>query len=359
MKDLNIMKIIILYLALFTFSISCKNNIENSIISTKTDDEINSLQPFENKENTFFYKDYVLKSNTNDNSFELFFNEKLIGEINFDNIEYDGPGFLIYISELESGIKNILIEATSDIGTAWYYSVVLNNNVICNQFFINEPRTNSENYSLDKFISISIINESLQYKFNKKIISNYSSIPEEAIIDENYVYLTKEINVKRVEIKNELDAFIVETKNDPKYTLIFNKSHDLNLDGIDDKIFVQKNNLEFTSDKEETKISKIVLFISNGDSFKKVSNTTIFPNDSNDQFKTIDFKDNYLTVKLFNEVPNEYFIEKYITFKVKENQIILDKFSILIDGKQQNINILKLEKILFQDYNSNDDKFKY
>ncbi|WP_445711456.1 hypothetical protein [Flavobacterium sp.] len=352
------MKTIILYLALFTFSISCKNNSEKTVETTIISNQENSLIPFESSGDDFIYKDYILKSNSVNNSFELFYGQKLIGEIDFENIEYEGPGFLAYMSELDNGIKNILIEATSDIGTAWYYSVVLENNVIINKFFIKEPRTDSENYSLDKFISLSIINDAIEYRFDKKNISKYSTIPKDAIIDEEYIYLTKEIKSKNVEVKNELDAFLIEIKNDTKYTLVFNKSHDINLDGIDDRFFVQKNNLEFTSDKEETKLSKIILFISSGDSYIKMSNTTIFPNDSNDQFETIDFKKNYFTIKLFNEVPDQYFIEKYITFKLSDNLIKLNKFSKITNDKQTDVNILNTEEILFESYNSNNDRFK-
>jgi hypothetical protein len=355
MKDLKKNKIIILCLALFIISINCKKHIENTIETATIINQLNTLVPFEKKGDDFIFKDYTLKSNRTNNTFEILYKGKLIGKINFDNAIYEGPGFLAYISELDNGIKNILIEATADVGTAWYYSVIIENSAIVNQFFIKDPRTDSEKYSLDKFISISINNDSIEYKFDKKMVSKYSTVPNDAIINGDYIYITKEIKSKKL---NVLELFLLEAKNNNKYTLIFDKSHDLNLDGIDDKIFVQKNNLEFSSDNDETKTSIITLFISNGNSFKKYINTTIFPNNSNDQFETIDFNKNYFSIKLFNEVPNEYFIQKYITFKFNENLIKLNKFSKTINDKQTNVDISKMKEVLFENYNSNNDKFK-
>lgn len=177
--------------------------------------------------------------------------------------------------------------------------------------------------------------------------------------------------LKPNELKSYKDKVLsYEKQNDANYDvfektisaeglkIIFEKYQDINLDGIEDKIFVFKNNSEFESDKEETKKSKIVIFLSDGSSFKKNINATIFPNDANDQFETIDVKDNYFTIKLFNEVPNECYIEKYITFKIVENIIKLNKFSKVINEKQTNIDVSKIDEILFENYNSNNDLFK-
>lgn len=177
--------------------------------------------------------------------------------------------------------------------------------------------------------------------------------------------------LKPNELKNYKDKVLLYEKlNNANYgefersigveglNVIFEKSQDINLDRIEDKIFVLKNNIEFNSENEESKRNIIVLFLSDGTSFKKFINTTIFPNDANDQFEAIDLKENYFTIKLFNEVPNEYYIEKYITFKVVKNTVKLNKFSKVKNEKQTNIEVSKTDEILFEDYNSNNDLFK-
>ena len=173
-------------------------------------------------------------------------------------------------------------------------------------------------------------------------------------------YLIKEIDNPNSHKSNQSEDYLKDSKSDDdNYELIYdNIKNDFNADGINDKLYVLKNKLEFASDDEDSKKSKIILYLSNNNSFDKLVNSKIFPNDSNDQFETIDIKNNYFTIKLFNDIHNVYYIEKYITFTCRKNQIILSKFSKIINEEEIHIDVSKFETISFEKYDSNDEKFK-
>lgn len=168
-------------------------------------------------------------------------------------------------------------------------------------------------------------------------------------------YVDNEINEKVVD-----DEKLKKEYKEEGYLLLFEKLIDINLDGIEDKFFVFKINKEFRSDDESTKKSKVIILLSKGDSYEEFSNESIFPNDSNDQFETIDFnKANIFTIKLFNEVPNEYFIEKYFTFQYEEGKITLKSCKIDKNETSKNVDISKLGIITFEGFNANNYNFKW
>lgn len=203
MKGKNIIKYILI---LVLVTASCKKNnseIVQNVPETTTRNPLEyvSLIPFTVDGEDFLYRDYKLISDIETGGFTLYKNNQKLGNITFDG-GYDGPGFSVYLAE-NRGVDNIIIEAEADIGTAWYYSIILENDTIVNQFFIDEPRTNSELYSLDKFITLSISGDSLNYRFKKDLVAKYSEIPKELKSDTNYIYLEKAIrNVNTTVKKN-------------------------------------------------------------------------------------------------------------------------------------------------------------
>lgn len=70
----------------------------------------------------------------------------------------------------------IIIEASADIGTSWYYMIILNNENLVDKFYIKEPRANSENTNIGNFIKISIRNDMLNLKFKKIKLLNIQKI---------------------------------------------------------------------------------------------------------------------------------------------------------------------------------------
>jgi hypothetical protein len=177
----------IVFLLIVSF-LSCQN--KKAINSNMEEFGIKEFyfEAFSYNEGNLINEKYQLKEDTTYNSFFLLFNQEVIGKIDFQGKEYEGPGYLAYIAETSDESAVILIEATSDIGTAWYYIIIIESQKITKQFFIYEPRSNSESYSLKDFLTISFKQDYIQFKFKKKLISPYSSFPKNLNQDKNFVY---------------------------------------------------------------------------------------------------------------------------------------------------------------------------
>ncbi|MCS3529774.1 hypothetical protein [Chryseobacterium sp. JUb7] len=130
---------------------------------------------------------------TKDGGFDIHKKNKKLTHIDFS--DFEGPGFSVYSyqSKKDKALEIIIIEGQADIGTAWYYAVVLKNENLADQFYINEPRSNSETTDIKDFISISLENKTLVFKFNKEKIAGYSSVSEDLKSDNQYLYLEKKI----------------------------------------------------------------------------------------------------------------------------------------------------------------------
>lgn len=336
--------------------VSCKKPLENGVeqkseISKYEIPESDKFIPLQKNQNDFQGEGYKLRFNDANGNFTLFKGSRNLGEITLGQINYEGPGFSAYINK-NNQIENIIIEATADIGTAWYYSVIIKDHVISNQFLIDEPRSNSDLYTIDKFITVRQIDDSLQYKFNKKLIAKYSKVTSELRSDENYFYLLKPIKNVTSNINYAVDRYLTEMSQN--FRLTDKQTFDINDDGIEDIFIVLKVNDEFNSENENSKKSQVVLFVSDGKGFKKYVNNTIFPNDSNDQFDKIIFgSKNTFTVKLYNEIPNEYFIEKNITFLYEKQDFILHKFSIKKGEIKNELKISHLKPVIFESFDAN------
>lgn len=132
-----------------------------------------------------------------DNSFILTKKDFVITDVDLSETNYEGPGFSIYSfeSKMNKDIEIIVIEALADIGTNWYYIILLNKNNLVDKFYIKEPRSNSEITQIKDFISIFLNNRTLIFKFKKDKIAKYSKVPAELQSDLEYVYFEKKLNL--------------------------------------------------------------------------------------------------------------------------------------------------------------------
>ncbi|MDX6184045.1 hypothetical protein SGQ44_17910 [Flavobacterium sp. Fl-77] len=132
-----------------------------------------------------------------DNSFMLTKKDFVVTDVDLSETNYEGPGFSIYSyqSTINKSIEIIIIEALADIGTSWYYVIVLNNNDLVDKFYIREPRSNSEKTEIKDFISIFLNNKILMFKFKKDKIAKYSKVAPDLKNDLEYVYIEKILNL--------------------------------------------------------------------------------------------------------------------------------------------------------------------
>ena len=133
--------------------------------------------------------------------------------------------------------------------------------------------------------------------------------------------------------------------------------HDLNQDGNKDIILAFKNNNDLKSDDDKTLVAPVILLIhQGGDKYKFFHNEKIYPSMEGFFFKRIAFKDNFFTIELDTEVPDEYTAEKYITFKYSKNKIVLHRFGDITnwwdERKPFNAQLTQKDfgEILFEDY---------
>ena len=133
--------------------------------------------------------------------------------------------------------------------------------------------------------------------------------------------------------------------------------HDLNQDGYKDIILAFKNNNDLKSDDHKTLVAPVILLIhQGGDKYKFFHNEKIYPSMEGFFFKRIAFKDNFFTIELDTEVPDEYTAEKYITFKYSKNKIVLHRFGKITNWQDErkpfNAQLTQRDfgEILFEDY---------
>lgn len=146
------------------------------------------------------------------------------------------------------------------------------------------------------------------------------------------------------------------------YFVVEEKDCDLNSDSFTDKIIVLGNNRDIDPQDPDTRIAPVLVLLN--DQNKKytiLKNENIYPNNFGDSFRKLVVKNQYFTIELSNEVPDQYISEKYITFRFNEksNEVVLSKYGENIDwGNGRKDNKLCAEKnfgkILFQAYSSND-----
>ena len=129
-----------------------------------------------------------------------------------------------------------------------------------------------------------------------------------------------------IQFKN-ISEVINRIQKSKLFTLKKMYQHDLNKDGNKDIILAFENNNAPETDDHKTLVTPVILLIhQGGDKYKFFHNEKIYPSMEGFFFKRIAFKDNFFTIELDTEVPDEYTAEKYITFKYSKNKIVLHRF---------------------------------
>ena len=178
--------------------------------------------------------------------------------------------------------------------------------------------------------------------------------PEDIVITEEGIIQND--NGEMIQFKN-ITEVINRIQKSKLFTLKKMYLHDLNQDGNKDIFLVFKNNNDLKSDDHKTLVAPVILLIhQGGDKYKFFHNEKIYPSMEGFFFKRIAFKDNFFTIELNTEVPDEYTAEKYITFKYSKNKIVLHQFGDITywwdERKPFNAQLTQKDfgEILFEDY---------
>ena len=188
----------------------------------------------------------------------------------------------------------------------------------------------------------------------EEFLKNDFTTPEDIVITEEGIIQND--NGEMIQFKN-ITEVINRIQKSKLFTLKKMYQHDLNQDGDKDIFLVFKNNNDLKSDDDKTLVAPIILLIhQGGDKYKFFHNEKIYPSIEGFFFKRIAFKDNFFTIELDAEVPDEYTAEKYITFKYSKNKIVLHRFGDITywwdERKPSNVQATQKDfgEILFEDY---------
>ena len=188
----------------------------------------------------------------------------------------------------------------------------------------------------------------------EELLKNNFTTPEDIVITEEGIIQND--NGEMIQFKN-ISEVINRIQKSKLFTLKKMYQHDLNQDGNKDIFLVFKNNNDLKSDDDKTLVAPVILLIhQGGDKYKFFHNEKIYPSMEGFFFKRIAFKDNFFTIELDTEVPDEYTAEKYITFKYSKNKIVLHRFGHITywwdERKPSNVQATQKDfgEILFEDY---------
>ena len=188
----------------------------------------------------------------------------------------------------------------------------------------------------------------------EEFLKNDFTTPEDIVITEEGIIQND--NGEMIQFKN-ISEVINRIQKSKLFTLKKMYQHDLNQDGDKDIFLVFKNNNDLKSDDNKTLVAPVILLIhQGGDKYKFFHNEKIYPSIEGFFFKKIALKDNFFTIELDTEVPDEYTAEKYITFKYSKNKIVLHRFGKITNWQDERkpFNAQATQKdfgeILFEDY---------
>ena len=188
----------------------------------------------------------------------------------------------------------------------------------------------------------------------EELLKNNFTTPEDIVITEEGIIQND--SGEMIQFKN-ITEVINRIQKYKLFTLKKMYLHDLNQDGYKDIILAFKNNNDLKSDDHKTLVAPVILLIhQGGDKYKFFHNEKIYPSMEGFFFKRIAFKDNFFTIELDTEVPDEYTAEKYITFKYSKNKIVLHRFGKITnwwdERKPFNAQLTQKDfgEILFEDY---------
>ena len=178
--------------------------------------------------------------------------------------------------------------------------------------------------------------------------------PEDIVITEEGIIQND--NGEMIQFKN-ITEVINRIQKSKLFTLKKMYQHDLNQDGNKDIILAFENNNAPETDDHKTLVTPVILLIhQGGDKYRFFHNEKIYPSMEGFFFKRIAFKDNFFTIELDTEVPDEYTAEKYITFKYSKNKIVLHRFGKITNWQDErkpfNAQLTQKDfgEILFEDY---------
>ena len=188
----------------------------------------------------------------------------------------------------------------------------------------------------------------------EEFLKNDFTTPEDIVITEEGIIQNDSGEI--IQFKN-ISEVINRIQKSKLFTLKKMYLHDLNQDGNKDIILAFENNNDLKSDDHKTLVAPVILLIhQGGDKYKFFHNEKIYPSMEGFFFKRIAFKDNFFTIELDTEVPDEYTAEKYITFKYSKNKIVLHRFGHITywwdERKPFNTQLTQKDfgEILFEDY---------
>ena len=188
----------------------------------------------------------------------------------------------------------------------------------------------------------------------EEFLKNDFATPEDIVITEEGIIQND--SGEMIQFKN-ITEVINRIQKSKLFTLKKMYQHDLNQDGDKDIFLVFKNNNDLKSDDHKTLVAPVILLIhQGGDKYRFFHNEKIYPSMEGFFFKRIAFKDNFFTIELDTEVPDEYTAEKYITFKYSKNKIVLHRFGDITnwwdERKPSNVQATQKDfgEILFEDY---------
>ena len=188
----------------------------------------------------------------------------------------------------------------------------------------------------------------------EEFLKNNITTPEDIVITKEGIIQNDSGEI--IQFKN-ISEVINRIQKSKLFTLKKMYQHDLNQDGDKDIFLVFKNNNDLKSDDNKTLVAPVILLIhQGGDKYKFFHNEKIYPSIEGFFFKKIALKDNFFTIELDTEVPDEYTAEKYITFKYSKNKIVLHRFGDITywwdERKPSNVQATQKDfgEILFEDY---------
>lgn len=188
----------------------------------------------------------------------------------------------------------------------------------------------------------------------EEFLKNNITTPEDIVITKEGIIQNDSGEI--IQFKN-ISEVINRIQKSKLFMLKKMYQHDLNQDGNKDIFLVFKNNNDLKSDDNKTLVAPIILLIHQGDDkYRFFHNEKIYPSIEGFFFKRIAFKDNFFTIELDTEVPDEYTAEKYITFKYSKNKIVLHRFGKITNWQDErkpfNAQLTQKDfgEILFEDY---------
>ena len=178
--------------------------------------------------------------------------------------------------------------------------------------------------------------------------------PEDIVITEEGIIQND--NGEMIQFKN-ITEVINHIQKSKLFTLKKMYLHDLNQDGYKDIFLVFENII--SSDSFLVDPIVILLIHQEGDKYKLFHNKKIYSGISVFSFRRIAFKNNFFTIELDTEAPENYTAERYITFKYSKNKIVLHRYGRISYLWKKNIKTSNDQltqedfgEILFEDYDT-------